>query len=209
MTKKAKDITGQKFGKLTAIKLDHIEHIKTGTVHYWLYKCDCGNEKVIRKGEVSQGGSQSCGCFLKESVQKRSTKHGQSYSRLYRIMHDMKQRCLNPNNKNYKHYGERGITICKNWLDNFDNFYNWAINYGYQDNLTIERINFNGNYEPSNCKWIKKAEQVKNTRKIRFITANNETHCLGDWARKFNIEYNTLKYHVDKDENYIQKLLVS
>ena len=209
MGAKSKDITGKKFGKLTAIKLDHIERTKTGTVHYWLYRCDCGNEKVIRKGEVSQGGSQSCGCFLKESVQKRSKKHGQSHLRLYHIMHDMKQRCLNPNNKNYKHYGARGITIYKDWLDNFDSFYNWAINNGYKENLTIERINFNGNYEPNNCKWILLNEQSKNTRRTRFITVNNETYCLGDWAKKFNMKYNTLKYHIDKDSNYIEKLLAS
>lgn len=207
MAGKPKDITGQRFGKLTAIKLDHIERVKQGTVHYWLYRCDCGNEKVIRKGEVSQGGSQSCGCFLKESVKQRTTTHRQTHTRLYRIMHDMKQRCLNPNNVNYKHYGARGIKICESWLNDFENFKHWAINNGYKDNLTIERIDFNGNYEPDNCKWILLSEQVKNTRRTRFITVNETTLCLGDWAKKLKMEYNTLKYHLNKDVNYIQKLL--
>ena len=203
MGTRAIDITGKRFGKLTAIRLDHIEKTPTGTVHYWLYRCDCGNEKVIRKGEVSQGGSQSCGCYLRESVKERSTKHGKFDTRLYRIMHDMKQRCLNPNNKHYKHYGGRGIKIYDLWLEDFDAFYDWAINNGYNDNLTIERIDVNGNYEPNNCKWIVINDQLKNTRRSRLITCNGETLCLKDWADKLNIPMSTLRYQLNKDSNYI------
>lgn len=206
MVKQAIDITGKRFGKLTAIRLDHIEKTPTGTVHYWLYRCDCGNEKVIRKGEVSQGGSQSCGCYLRESVKERSTKHGKFNTRLYRTMHDMKQRCLNPNNKHYKHYGGRGIKIYDLWLEDFDAFYDWAINNGYNDNLTIERIDVNGNYEPNNCKWITINDQLKNTRRSRLVTVNNETHCLMEWSKILNISYRVLAYHFRKDNKYVEKI---
>lgn len=203
MGARAIDITGKRFGMLTAIKLDHIERTEFGTIHYWLYRCDCGKEKVLRKVQVSAGKIQSCGCFLKQSVKERSIKHGKNNTRLYKIMHDMKQRCLNPNNKNYKHYGGRGIKIYNRWLEDFNIFYDWAMNNGYQDNLTIERINVNGNYEPNNCKWILINDQAKNTRRNRFFTYNGETFCLKEWADKLKINENTLRYRLKKDKNYI------
>lgn len=207
MAGKPIDITGKRYGKLTAIKLDHIEHVATGTVHYWLYKCDCGNEKVIRKGEVSQGGSQSCGCYLRESVRERATKHGDSETRLYDIYRGIKRRCLNPKFKHYKDYGGRGIKICDEWLEDYLNFKEWAINNGYSDNLTIERIDFNGNYEPNNCKWIPLSEQPKNTRRCRFITINGIKHTIKEWAKYLNLSYSTLIYRMKKNKNYIRELL--
>ena len=177
MAGKPIDITGKRYGKLTAIKLDHIDIVANGTVHYWLYKCDCGNEKVIRKGEVSQGGSQSCGCYLRESVRARAKIHGDSKSRLYDIYKGMKRRCFNPHFKNYKHYGGRGIKICDEWLEDYLNFKNWALNNGYRDNLSIEHIDVNGNYEPDNCKWIPLNEQPKNRRD----TKNNKYERKAIW----------------------------
>ena len=201
------DITGKRYGKLVAIKLDHIERTKTGTVHYWLYRCDCGNEKVIRKGEVSQGGSQSCGCYLKESAGNRNRTHGGTNTRLYHTYKDMKRRCYNPKFKAYKDYGGRGITICQEWLSDFLNFKKWSLESGYKDNLTIERIDFNGNYEPGNCKWIPLKEQTYNTRKNIFIYVNNEKHCIKEWAEILNIKYSKLIYHIKKNKNYISELV--
>ena len=109
----------------------------------------------------------------------------------------MKQRCYNPNNTAYKHYGGRGIKVCIEW-HNFENFQKWAIDNNYTENLTIERIDVNGNYEPKNCKWISLSEQNSNKRTNHFITFNNETNCLGKWAKKLNISSSTLAYRIKK-----------
>lgn len=108
-------------------------------------------------------------------------KHGFCGTKIYKKWEDMKSRCNNPNNKRYKDYGGRGIKICNEWLSDFMNFYNWAINNGYKEGLSIERINNDGNYEPSNCKWITRAEQMRNTRNCHYIEYKGETHCISEW----------------------------
>lgn len=114
-------------------------------------------------------------------------KHGFCGTKIYKKWEDMKSRCNNPNNRRYKDYGGRGIKICTEWLADFMNFYNWAINNGYQENLSLERINNNGNYEPNNCKWITMAEQMKNTRNCHYIEYKGEKHCVMEWVRKLGI----------------------
>ena len=107
----------------------------------------------------------SCGCYNKELVKKVNVKHNMSYSKLYKVWQGMKTRCYNPNFIYYCNYGSRGITICNEWLNDFKSFYDWAIDNGYKEGLTIDRINNDGNYEPSNCRWITRAEQNRNQRK--------------------------------------------
>lgn len=119
---KEKDLIGQKFGKVTVIKIDHKD--KKGEI-YWECLCDCGNLTIIRNSNLLNGHTKNCGCLWK--------KHKQSYSRLYRKFCGMKQRCYNPNSKSYKNYGGRGIIICDEWLSNFMNFHNWAVNNGYKE----------------------------------------------------------------------------
>lgn len=122
-------------------------------------------------------------------------------NRVYNIWHNMKDRCNNHNNRSYKHYGEKGIKVCEEWLDKengFINFYTWAINNGYKENLTIERINNNGNYEPSNCKWATMKEQHRNYSQNRLYTINGETKCLTEWCEIYNINYNTVISRIDK-----------
>ena len=114
-------------------------------------------------------------------------KHGFCGTKIYKKWEDMKARCNNPNNKRFKDYGGRGIKICDEWLADFMNFYNWAICNGYKEGLTIERIDNNGNYEPSNCKWITRAEQMKNTRNCHYIEYNGETHCISEWLKILGI----------------------
>lgn len=171
MSAKKIDMIGKRFGRLTVIQF--AESDKDGQAK-WQCVCDCGKETVVRGYHLRSGRVQSCGCLLRETVSRRmkehhtggNFKHNGSNTRLYQTWANMKTRCLNPKNRAFKWYGAVGITICPDWL-NFENFQKWALQSGYQDNLTIERINPSGNYEPSNCKWIPKSEQRNNQRRSK------------------------------------------
>ena len=118
----------------------------------------------------------------------------------------MKNRCFNSKYHLFKNYGGRGITICKEWKNDFVKFYNWSMANGYKDDLTIDRINVNGNYEPSNCRWATKLQQQRNTTRLRKITYKNETHCISEWADILGLEYNTLYYRFRRN-NYSEDVL--
>ncbi len=194
--RRSEDITGQKFGRLTAVKVHHQEKDYR---YCWLFKCDCGGEIVARKSDVMGGRVRFC----KKCKYESQTKHGQKNTRLYAVWNSMKQRCLNKNHKSYQAYGGRGITICKEWQDNFINFYNWALANGYNEQAefmqcTIDRIDVNGNYEPSNCRWVNARVQGDNTRTANRIEYNGEIHCLSEWARILNIGRKTIYYKLKK-----------
>lgn len=108
----------------------------------------------------------------------------------------MNERCYNKNNKRYKDYGGRGIKICDEWLKDNTRFFNWALNNGYNDNLTIDRIDVNGNYEPNNCRWTTLQQQNRNTRRNRYFTINGVTKCLKDWCTHYNVPCNTVRYRL-------------
>ena len=188
---KFKDLTGQRFGYLTIIKkAGKSKNNKT----LWLCKCDCGNEKICIGNDLITGRTKSCGCLRKKGSQRT---HGFRYTRLYYIWQGIKKRCLNKNTPNYYIYGGRGIAICDEWKNDFKVFHDWAFANGYDENAkrgdcTIERIDVNGNYEPSNCRWATMKEQCRNTRSNNLITYNNETRCLMDWSYILNINYDTL-----------------
>lgn len=129
---------------------------------------------------------------------ERNTTHGLSKTRLYKIFQYMKQRCYNPKKKEYKNYGGRGITICEEWLNDFINFYNWAICNDYNDDLTIDRIDVNKNYCPENCRWITKTLQNKNTRYTDKIKEGNEVLSLNDWVKKHKISKSTIYHYMQK-----------
>lgn len=183
------DLTGQKFGKLTV--LEYIGNKK------WRCECDCGNIKDIYSNNLRNGLTRSCGCLYKDAAIKRS-KHGKSNTRLYHIWMRMKQRCYYEKSNRYKSYGGRGITVCDEWLNDFQVFYTWAMDNGYRDDLTIERIDVNGNYEPNNCKWSTNLEQQRNTTRNRNITYNGEVHCLSEWCEMLNLDYNKTKSDLNK-----------
>lgn len=190
----SKDEIGNRYGRLTVIKLE--KATKRGR-QYWLCKCDCGNEVVKDIGSMRRGKTKSCGCLRKEIIENGNMiKHGGSRSRLYYVWIDMKNRC-NPSHDSAKYYGARGIRVCDEWLHDFQNFREWAYSNGYDENApygqcTLDRINVNGNYEPSNCRWVDMATQHRNTRRNRYIEIGGETKTIAEWSRTSGIAERTI-----------------
>ena len=120
------------------------------------------------------------------------SKGGKSNSRLYNIWLHMKGRCYRKTDDHYEHYGEKGITMCDEWKNDFKAFYDWAMSNGYADNLTIDRINVNGNYEPSNCRWVTMKEQCNNRTSNVILTINGESHNIQKWSEITGIKYHTI-----------------
>lgn len=165
-----KDMTGMKFGRLTVISFHGVNKYKSAA---WLCKCECGGEKVVDGRSLRRGLTRSCGCLNDEKRRETRAdgkhpnrmKYEVKNERLYRIWKAMKRRCYNKNNADYiKWYGSRGITVCDEWRFDFEKFQTWSMNNGYADNLSIDRIDPDGNYEPSNCRWATASEQVANRR---------------------------------------------
>lgn len=186
-----KDLTGQIFGRLTAIR--PYETKRSGT--YWYCECECGNNCVVLSQKLSSGHTVSCGCRVREvrnNIGENNKTHNMSNTRIYKIYRGMISRCYKNYSTNYKRYGGRGITVCQEWLDDFMNFYNWAMDNGYSDDLSIDRIYPNGNYEPSNCRWATAKEQANNTRSTVFLTYNGETKSASEWAEITGIRQGTI-----------------
>lgn len=182
---KAIDLTGQEFGRLTVI-----ERAKNkGNKVMWLCQCECGNIIVAQGYNLTSGHTQSCGCYAKENHYKT---HCMSGTRLHNEWRSMKRRCYTKGQKEFKNYGARGIAICDEWLHDFKAFYDWAMSSGYADNLTIDRIDVNGNYEPSNCRWVTQKVQQNNRRNNHYITYNGETLTAMQYSEKYNLNYSTL-----------------
>lgn len=185
---KIENLINQKFNKLLVLR----RLPNQGKKVMWECKCDCGNLTQVLTSNLKCGRTKSCGCLRINKLVSRSTTHNQRHTKLYEVWKTMKQRCFNPNCDSYKNYGARGITIYSDWKDNFNSFYEWSISNGYQDGLTIDRIDFNGNYEPSNCRWVDRLTQANNTRTNVFIEFNNEVHTIAEWSRIYNIKQSVL-----------------
>lgn len=172
---------GEKFNMLTV--LEELPERKHGSRVYRC-KCDCGNIKDVRKDMLKNGHVKSCGCL--------HTKHGKRETKIYHIFSEIKQRCYNKNNKSYNNYGGRGIIVCQEWLNDFMNFYNWAMNNNYQEGLTIDRIDNDGNYEPNNCRWADRKTQNNNRRNNTSISYNGKTQTLAQWSEELNVDQHTI-----------------
>ena len=179
-----KDIIGKRYGSL--VVLGFSDKRDKGNHKYLVCRCDCGNEKVISMTHVRSGASKSCGCGVVKTTIKRSTTHNGTHTRIYHIWLGIRRRCYNPNDFSYRYYGARGIKMAEEWSD-FSTFREWSKTSGYSDNLTIERIDVNGDYCPSNCKWITLEEQARNKRTNRLVTINGVTKLMTDWLKDSNV----------------------
>ena len=190
-----KDLTNKVFGRLKVIK--RAENTKNNQAQ-WLCECECGNTTIVRTSYLNNGHTKSCGCLNIEA----STKHGDYKTKLYRVYLQMKDRCNNPKNDGYKNYGGRGIKVCKEWSDDFTIFKEWSLQNGYIEGLTLDRIDFNKGYEPSNCRWITNKEQQHNKSTNVFITHNGETKTLAQWSEIYDIYSSTAKHRLDKGMSF-------
>ncbi len=188
-----KDITGKRFGKLVVIAPHHQDGRHEW---YWDCLCDCGNHKIVSGNKLRSGNTKSCGCYRREC--KSHYKHGMTNSRLYVIWCNMKARCNNPKSSEYYLYGGRGISVYKKWQNDFQAFAEWAIASGYNDTLSIDRINVDGNYTPNNCRWATFAEQAINQRRNHFVTAFGKTMTIKEWSDYSGIKYDTIERRLNQ-----------
>lgn len=205
------DLTGKRFGRLTVVK--RAENVKNRPC--WVCKCDCGNTKIIKGDDIRYGKTLSCGCYARDALKRRNFKHGYTQgriNRLYSIWASMKNRTTNSNTQFYARYGGRGIKMCKEWLDSFSSFKDWAESNGYKDDLTIDRIDNEKGYYPQNCRWTTMTEQMNNTcvnTHYRFadgfdVTRAELLRMLGTskWKQKTRMEkYIAEKLNYDKSNH--------
>lgn len=195
----------RRFGRLVVLERRSDRYKPSGEPYdMWLCRCDCGAIKEVAGPPMRDGRTMSCGCLKKCFIPR---KHGQSYTRLHRIWSGMKGRCRNKNNPEYARYGGRGIIVCDEWENSFESFYKWAMNSGYKETLSIDRIDNNGNYCPENCRWATPKEQANNTRNTKLITHNGETHTVAEWAEIKGIREKTLRERIYKRHWPIEKAL--
>lgn len=194
--KRVHDLTGEKFGRLTVIGMDDRNTRKT----FWICQCECGGIKSVRSDGLLSGATKSCGCMKKETDATnlvKGHKHKLSGTRLYKIWQGIKKRCNSPNDPRYNRYGGRGIKICEEWAEDFAAFYEWAMSNGYKDDLTIDRKDNDGDYNPENCRWATNKEQCNNRSTNILIKIGNVTKDLTEWCNIFEVDYKktVARYH--------------
>lgn len=192
---KAENYIGKKFNKLTVLEIDH--HDKYGTA-FAKCKCDCGNVCIATISGLRKGNNKSCGCMHEQVTRnivkhrKDQTTHGGAHTRLYRIWRGMRSRCQAIGKRDGKHYADRGITVCSEWDMSFEAFRDWALANGYRDDLSIDRIDVNGNYEPNNCRWATAIEQGRNRRNTLYAEYNGKQTPLKEVCEIEGVPYSTV-----------------
>lgn len=191
-----KDITGQRFGRLVTVSRVRRRTPKRSLV-YWLCRCDCGAELTILAASLVHGRTRSCGCSKGDAARSRPTSHGLKHTGAYKSWQAMRSRCLHATDNHYHSYGGRGIKICERW-SRFLNFY--ADMGDRPEGMTLDRMNRDGHYEPSNCRWATLREQARNTSQNRIIEHNGERRCLAEWAEIHALPFETLRQRAERGE---------
>jgi hypothetical protein len=208
---KALNLTGEKFGKLTVVK--RTQNSQNGHSN-WLCQCDCGNYKVVNSGQLrKRNGTRSCGC-LRKKIGDRTRTHGMTKTRLYSVWDKIKRRCLLENEPEFFQYGGRGIKVCNDWLgeEGFINFYNWAIANGYNEDAsrgecTIDRIDVNGNYEPSNCRWVDMKKQSRNKRNTFYVFVDGKKVSLSEICEQKGIDFRKMAKRIRLGKNFEEAII--
>lgn len=184
------DLTGKTFTHLFVIRRSSQTGSGKKPVVLFDCRCVCGKITTVKSYSLTSGHTKSCGC--------KKIKHGYAHKeRLYETWKNMRRRCLDPKNKRWDQYGGKGITVCKEWLNNYMPFRNWAMDNGYQDNLTIDRKDSNGNYEPDNCRWTDAKTQMNNVSRNRIFEYDGKKMTMSELAEYLRISYSTLQHRVD------------
>lgn len=184
------DFIGKKFGRLTVVEYVGKDKNKKSM---FLCECDCGKSKVVKRNNLVTGTTKSCGCIKVELLKNKSKKYSKNtHEKLYNTWTGMKQRCYNSNAERYPIYGARGIEICDEWKNSFVDFAEWALSNGYQEGLSIDRIDPNGNYEPSNCRWATIDEQSNNKRSSIKLVVDNQKMTVAELSKKLGVPYSTM-----------------
>lgn len=186
---------GEKHGRLTVLDYDETSR---GRNARWICQCDCGKIVTVYGHTLESGHTKSCGCLKLEMLAKRSTIHGDSgknKSKLYTTYHNMMQRTHNKNSPDYRFY--KNVEVCDEWASSYLVFKEWALNNGYEDGLTLDRIDVYGNYEPSNCRWVTWDVQHNNTRSNKMLEYNGEVKSMADWCRELDLPYYTIRSRIN------------
>lgn len=202
---KKNDLIGRRFGRLVVI--NEYDRDKYGKMRYMCI-CDCGNKKIAGRVDLLSGHTKSCGCYWLESIIASNRKYTKEEKILYDTWKGMRQRCNNKNHKLYHCYGGRGICICEEWND-YLAFYHWAIENGYEKGKQIDRIDNDGNYEPSNCRWVTQLENANNKSINTYYVIDGVRHTFAEWCRIYGINYYTADGRVRRMGWDIEKALTT
>ena len=195
-TSRIQDLTGQKFNKLTVLELASRNPV------YWKCLCDCGNITYVRPMNLKRNMVKSCGCLH----HRGNPSHNLSHTRIYRIYKKIKRRCYVKDDPAYKDYGGRGIYMCDEWKESVENFYNWAMQNGYSDNLSIDRIDNNSGYSPENCRWATTKMQCNNRRSNIVVTIGNKTMNVAQWCEELGLNKGSIYSRIEKGWNPVEAL---
>lgn len=199
-------LSGKRFGRLVVI-----EKVGKANSHgtLWRCKCDCGNIKDVRREYLTSGGTSSCGCLRNELRSKTAYEMGEKNVRhghcrrnnmhpLFNVWRGMRSRCKDPKHISYKTYGAKGISVCKEWDEDFVAFYEWCMANGYKKGLALDRIDPKGNYEPDNCRFITQAENNRRQKRTIWIEHNGKRLTIPQWAEELGMEHSTIRYRYNK-----------
>lgn len=202
-----KELSGERFGKIVVLSFSGL---KTNDGHrLWNCRCDCGKTLLMHTQKLRRRGERaSCGCGDAALRSKASRRHGGFGTRLYRIYYGIKTRVYNSKDPNYALYGARGIGICTEWDKSFVAFREWALQNGYADDLSIDRIDVNGDYEPANCRWSTAKEQGQNRRTNRYLTVNGESKTLTEWAKETGLSPTAIRSRIRAGKTVTEALSI-